>query len=85
MIILPHPSKSTTVSQWNAADILDFLKNPLVDENRFWEFKLERENSKETRKTFSSFANIDGGFVFYGISDEKEPVGITESATTLNL
>jgi Putative DNA-binding domain len=84
MIQLPHPAQPLKIPSWNLPELEEFLKHSNGHENLFWDFKEMPEAKEQTRKTFSSFANKDGGFVFYGITDTRQVVGIKNTAEKLN-
>ncbi len=68
--------------QWHElsnSDIEVFLKSSLGetdnDENFYYEFKDAKVDNKKIANEISAFANTYGGFIFIGISDEKDIVG----------
>jgi hypothetical protein len=83
-IEVPHPSRSASIAGWSPVELEEFLRHPAAQEGRFWDFKAMPENKEKTRKTFAGFANADGGFVFYGISDSRQVSGIPGGAAALN-
>ncbi len=64
----------------NPEDLHDILQDPDFCENRHIEFKAVfskgNNSAKELRKDFSSFANNEGGLIFFGIDDNKNICGI---------
>ncbi len=82
------PSK---VLLWTLENLERWLNQPGLGENDQFELKSEllllhkkvepeiRENkNQEIRKDFSAFANSLGGFIFVGIRNTKEIVGVIE-------
>ena len=59
-------------------DIIDIVKAPEMEESFFYEFKDDRVQPKKLVEEISAFANTFGGYIFIGISDEKEIKGCFE-------
>jgi len=59
-------------------DIVSIIKSPEMEESFFYEFKDDRVQPKKLIEEISAFSNTFGGYIFIGISDEKEIVGCTE-------
>ena len=56
---------------------LDDLIKMGIEENIHLEYKRELNSNENIAKTFSSFANSDGGNIIYGILEEEhKPVNI---------
>ena len=62
----------------NSKKIMQLHNNKLITECTSYDFKemLERKKVKSWLKSVSAFANTDGGSLFYGVSDEREIVGL---------
>lgn len=76
------------ISTWSFQDIKNFLNHPSSVENNFYEYKeTHRIEPEKIRKFFSSFANSDGGYIFFGINNNRRITGVnedTEINTRLN-
>lgn len=77
------------VLNWTYEDLEDFLNSPTSSvENDQYDFKQAYEIEPEKlRKCFSAFANSKGGFVFFGIDNNRNICGIErndEITTHLN-
>jgi len=77
------------VLNWTYEDLKDFVNDPTSSvENDQYDFKLTYElDSKQLRKCFSAFANSKGGFVFFGIDNNRNILGVErndEITTQLN-
>jgi len=67
------------ILRWEYKDLKEFVDNPAVMENNKYEFKQTYKlEAKKLRKCFSSFANSEGGFVFFGIDNKKKICGIVK-------
>lgn len=58
-----------------ASDIQALLNEQDINESFFFEFKDDRVTPKKLIEEVSAFANTFGGYIFIGISDDKEILG----------
>lgn len=76
------------ILNWGQDELKEFIDNPAAIENDRYEFKrIYKSKAKEIRKDFSSFANFKGGFIFYGVDNNKNICGVDkddEITTFLN-
>lgn len=64
--------------EWNeviADDIVTLLSDKDLDETFFFEFKSNDVNSNGLAKEISAFSNTYGGYIFIGVSDDKQVEG----------
>ena len=63
---------------YNSKKIMQIHDNRHIAEYTSYDFKgmLEHKKVKSWLKSVSTFANTDGGSLFYGVSDEGEIVGL---------
>lgn len=59
------------------ADIQSVLSEQDFDESFYFEFKDDRVSNKKITEEVSAFANTFGGYIFLGISDDKQVEGCT--------
>lgn len=74
--------------EWTADDLQVLLKNDAYRENNFIDYKVNfaslidknhrKEKQAEFRNDVCSFANADGGYIFYGIG---ETFGVIQKLT----
>ena len=70
------------IKTWDLQKLKEWLDDPVTQENNQFDFieNLQPKNENATnriRSKFCSFANTNGGFLFFGITDKtKNPVGI---------
>lgn len=62
---------------WNELTFEDIERQILSDdgENFFFEYKDDRVNSEKLMKEISAFSNTYGGYIFLGVSDDKNIIG----------
>ncbi len=60
-----------------AEDIEVVLMEPCTDESFYFEFKDDRVANKKLMEEVSAFANTFGGYIFIGVSDNKQVEGCT--------
>ena len=60
-----------------SADIQSVIDEQDFDESFYFEFKEDRVSSKKITEEISAFANTFGGYIFLGISDDKQIEGCT--------
>lgn len=58
-------------------DIIKFLEQEDTEENFFIEFKEDDVSPKKLIEEISAFSNTNGGYIFLGISDDKQIMGCT--------
>lgn len=66
--------------EWNmleSADIQAVMFEPDFDESFYFEFKDDKVKTKKFIEEVSAFANTFGGYIFIGISDDKQIEGCT--------
>ena len=66
--------------EWNsldASDILTVIEQQDFDESFYYEFKDDRVTTKKLVEEISAFANTFGGYIFIGITDDKQIEGCT--------
>ena len=69
--------KQSEITNWDFNDLIQFLDSFVSTENNFYEFKENyRIRPEKIRKFFSSFANSEGGYIFFGIDNEKNIIGL---------
>lgn len=61
-----------------ADDIEQFLRDPDLDETFFFEFKENDVNSNGLAKEISALSNTYGGYIFIGVSDDKQIEGTSD-------
>lgn len=59
----------------NKKDIIKFIEQEEVEENFFIEFKEDDVGTSKLIEEISAFANTNGGYIFLGISDDKQIKG----------
>lgn len=59
------------------ADIQSVISEQDFDESFYFEFKDDRVSNKKITEEVSAFANTFGGYIFLGISDDKQIEGCT--------
>lgn len=59
------------------ADIQSVISEQDFDESFYFEFKDDRVSNKKLTEEMSAFANTFGGYIFLGISDDKQIEGCT--------
>ena len=67
--------------EWNdisEEDIVYIVESAGTEESFFYEFKDDRVSTKKFVEEISALANTFGGYIFIGISDEKEIIGCKE-------
>jgi len=71
-----------TIGTWKCKDLRRWLKADTVMEGLYYDFKLclpsvgqDREKRK-LRHLFCAFANTKGGFIFFGVDNAKNAVGL---------
>ncbi len=70
---------------WKYPNLKKFLENPLTMEGLDYDFKekipdtRDEKGKRRLRESFCAFANSDGGYIFFGIDNNKRPKGIYES------
>ena len=74
MLITPNNFEKKNINQ----DYLESLISNRIEENDQLDYKIEvTDNNAEIAKEISSFANTNGGNIFYGIEEEKnKPIRI---------
>ncbi|MBP3313462.1 MAG: ATP-binding protein [Oscillospiraceae bacterium] len=60
-----------------ASDIQNVISEQDFDESFYFEFKDDRVSNKKITEEVSAFANTFGGYIFLGISDDKQIEGCT--------
>ncbi|MBU0687728.1 MAG: ATP-binding protein [Candidatus Margulisbacteria bacterium] len=67
--------------KWELKQLKEWLKNPLTQENKYYDFKTQLPHSNDKkgkdrlRKEFCSFANMRDGYLLFGINDDLGPIG----------
>lgn len=61
----------------NASDIQEVVAEQDFDESFYFEFKDDRVTTKKLIEEISAFANTFGGYIFIGVSDDKQIEGCT--------
>lgn len=64
-------------SKVESADIQAVISEQDFDESFYFEFKDDRVSNKKIQEEVSAFANTFGGYIFIGISDDKQIEGCT--------
>ena len=64
-------------SELTGTDVEDFLSSPETEESFFFEFKDDRVSPEKLINEISAFSNTYGGYIFLGISDNKDIEGCT--------
>jgi len=68
------------VRKWTESELRTFLDEGGSIENDVYDFKQSfswrQTDNKEIRKDFSAFANTKGGYIFLGVSNRREIIGI---------
>ena len=81
------------IKTWDFRKLKEWLADPITQENNQFDFieNLQQKNQDENdriRSKICSFANSNDGFLFFGITDKKEPIGMgnvqQEFTTRLN-
>ena len=62
----------------NPSDIEKLIAEQDFEESFYFEFKDDRTTSKKIAKEVSAFANTFGGYIFIGITDDKNIEGCSE-------
>lgn len=65
-------------SQLQSSDILILLSEQDFDESFYFEFKDDRVSTKKIIEEVSALANTFGGYIFIGVSDNKQVEGCME-------
>lgn len=60
------------------SDIQTVISEQDFDESFFFEFKDDKVSNKKIQEEVSAFANTFGGYIFLGISDDKQIKGCSE-------
>jgi len=60
------------------SDVQTILNEQDTNESFFFEFKDDRVTTKKLIEEVSAFANTFGGYIFLGISDDKEILGCSD-------
>ncbi|MDE2037778.1 MAG: ATP-binding protein [Patescibacteria group bacterium] len=67
---------------WTKTELEEWLKNPLTQERKGFDLKAiippHDAGKNDLKKDFCGFANGTGGFLFFGIKDDKSIIGINE-------
>ena len=81
--------------EWTADDLQVLLKNDAYRENNFIDYKVnfaplvdkcsKREKQAEFRNDVCSFANADGGYIFYGIGESSGAASILAGISIPNI
>ena len=81
------------IKTWDFRKLKEWLADPITQENNQFDFieNLQQKNqdaNDRIRSKICSFANSNDGFLFFGITDKKEPIGMgnvqQEFTTRLN-
>lgn len=81
------------IKNWDFRKLKEWLADPITQENNQFDFieNLQQKNqdaNDRIRSKICSFANSNDGFLFFGITDKKEPIGMgnvqQEFTTRLN-
>lgn len=64
-------------SKVESSDVQAVISEQDFDESFYFEFKDDRVSSKKIQEEVSAFANTFGGYIFIGISDDKQIDGCT--------
>ena len=81
------------IQTWDFRKLKEWLADPITQENNQFDFieNLQQKNqdaNDRIRSKICSFANSNDGFLFFGITDKKEPIGMgnvqQEFTTRLN-
>jgi len=74
---------------WNISKIREWLSSPLTQEDNNFELKAiipDNDAGKyRLKKEFCGFANQSGGYMFFGIKDDKTIIGMNEKQFTTKI
>jgi hypothetical protein len=68
-------AKPTSLAGWTL-DLVREIAASGIPENDWYDFKADLQPADHQRKTVAAFANTQGGFLVFGVSNKREVVGL---------
>ena len=65
----------TLLADWTLRAIQDLAASGIAEDDRF-DFKVNIQDTDNVRKSVTAFANTRGGFLVYGVSNDRKVIGI---------